>query len=653
VTDQLVLPDASVSHVDASPVSTTSARRRWRRSPLFWFAVLWLIFLGVCALVPSLIATHDPLKQDLHQAYLRAGSGHLLGTDRFGRDLFSRAVWGSRSALQAILIATGLAFGLGVPSGMFAAWRGGRVDRLATWFVDVLFALPLVLLALAMVGVVGTGLTPAMIVLGVLLAARVYRVTRAAVLAEREELYVDAGRITGLPGRALLARYVFPNILPTLIVQVAVMSAGVLLVSSLFSFLGVGASADSYDWGAMLNQARFNFLIEWWPIIPPSIAIVSTVIALNLIGDGLVEIYGRDSSTNSLSVSDRSRAAPASSPPNREAVLSIREMSIEFAMNGESRSVVSDVSLDVFRGEMLAVVGESGSGKTMTVMSALGLTPHPGRMTAGSVWLNGRDVTAISEREWQKIRGRQVGVIFQEPGRALNPVLTVGTQLMEPLRMHQGLTKRQARTRAGELLSLMGVPDPQRRIDEYPYQFSGGMAQRVGVAIALACGPDLLIADEPTSALDVTLQGQLLDVLDEIRRSEGMAVLLITHDLGVVAEIADRVAVMYAGQVVEVGTVHDVLVAPEHPYTSALIATAPHSRSRESVAIGRARLPVIPGTIPAPSARSSGCRFQPRCVYAIDACSADTPPLIAREAGRAARCIRVDELSSELRATVQ
>jgi len=285
----------------------------------------------------------------------------------------------------------------------------------------------------------------------------------------------------------------------------------------------------------------------------------------------------------------------------------------------------------------LGVVGESGSGKSMTMLSALGLTPAPGRMTRGNVRFDGRDVTNLTEKEWQRIRGKDVGVIFQEPIAVLNPAIRVGRQIMEPLMIHMGMNKADARARAGELLAEVRVPDPIRRLDQYPHEFSGGMAQRVGIAMALACEPKLLIADEPSTALDVTVQGQILDLMAEVQQRRNMAIILITHDLGVIAEAADRVLVMYGGQVVETATAGDVFCRPRHPYSRALLDTMPQSHD------GHGELPVIRGMVPSATAWPAGCRFAPRCAFATEACTGVAPELQVVD-GDLVRCVRHGEI---------
>ncbi len=302
---------------------------------------------------------------------------------------------------------------------------------------------------------------------------------------------------------------------------------------------------------------------------------------------------------------------------------------------------VDGVSLDVRAGETLAVVGESGSGKSVTSLSILRLVAQPpGRYAGGEIRFRGKNLLALTEAEMRRIRGAQISMIFQEPMTSLNPVHTCGAQIEEVLRLHEGLSRADARARAIDMLRKVGIPSPEQRVDEYPHQMSGGMRQRVMIAMALACRPALLIADEPTTALDVTIQAQILELLRDLQRELGMAVLLITHDLGVVAEVADRVAVMYAGQVVEYGAVRDLFRGTAHPYTAGLLA------SRPRLGGARERLRTIPGQVPDPADFPPGCRFHPRCPIAQARCRAELPPLTERGAGHHVRCWRADEIAA-------
>ncbi|MDW3177000.1 MAG: dipeptide/oligopeptide/nickel ABC transporter permease/ATP-binding protein [Acidimicrobiia bacterium] len=638
------------TETETSPKPDSPRRRFWKRmfrNPLALFSLVWFAILVVSWVWPELLATHDPFKQDvtLQRLFEGPSGDHWLGTDGLGRDHYSRVIFGAGFAFRSIIIAMSIAVGIGVPVGLFSGWRGGRIDRAIMWVNDVLFSLPIILLAMAVIIILTPSLTNAMIGVGIAMATRFVRLTRGVTLAEKEELYVDAARITGISVPRTLARYIAPNLLSSLIVQAAIISGAVILIGATLSFLGIGASLDDPDWGVMLNRARPDFRREGvWQIVPSGGALVLTVLAFNLLGDSIRDAIGRDASSNALTISKRVDIEPTDRPHRDGALLSVRTIDVEFPTpQGDPVQILNGVSFAVMPGETLGIVGESGSGKSMTMLSALGLTPAPGRLTRGSVQFDGRDVTSISEREWQKIRGKDIGFIFQEPIAVLNPALKVGRQLMEPLLLHTDMNKSQARERAIELLAEVKVPDPGRRIDQYPHEFSGGMAQRVGIAMSLACNPKLLIADEPTTALDVTVQGQILDLLMEIQETHDTSIIVITHDLGVIAEVADRVIVMYGGQGVEGGSVEDIFLRPRHPYTRALLETMP--QNHES---GDDRLKVIGGVVPAPTDWPVGCRFAPRCAAATEICHTDLPSLEVIGAGVTVRCHHWEDLQSSL-----
>ena len=318
------------------------------------------------------------------------------------------------------------------------------------------------------------------------------------------------------------------------------------------------------------------------------------------------------------------------------ALLDIRDLRTYFHTDDGVARAVDGLDLHVHRGEVVGLVGESGSGKSVTALSVMGLVSEPGRVEAGSgIALAGRELTSLGPKALRAIRGAEAAMIFQEPMSSLNPVFPIGDQIAEAIRAHGDASKAEARARAVELLEQVGLPDPERRVDEYPHQLSGGQRQRVMIAMALANQPSLLIADEPTTALDVTIQAQILELLLELRAEHGMGILLITHDLGVVAETCDRVVVMYAGQVVEEGPVADVFDSPEHPYTRGLMAAIPRPDAR-----GR-ELTVIPGTVPPPTAWPDGCRFRDRCPHAWELC-ADSPGLLRAGRRQYARCWLVE-----------
>jgi len=319
-------------------------------------------------------------------------------------------------------------------------------------------------------------------------------------------------------------------------------------------------------------------------------------------------------------------------------LLEVDDLQTTFSLGRKTRVVAVDgVSFSVGAGETLAIVGESGSGKSVTSLSIMRLLPAGvGQISRGSIRLRGRDLTTLSEAEMRAVRGKDIGMIFQEPMTSLNPVHTIGHQISEVVVRHEGLSKRAAHERAVELLQLVGIPEPRRRADNYPHQMSGGMRQRAMIAMALACQPSLLIADEPTTALDVTIQAQILDLLKTLQDKLGMAIVFITHDLGVVAEVADRVVVMYAGQVVETGSVEDIFERPRMPYTAGLMNSIPRLGS----SLNKVRLEAIPGQVPALSRLPVGCRFSTRCAHALPDCATVMPSLDPVMPGREVRCLR-------------
>ncbi len=623
-------------------------RQRFVRQRLALAAALVLALFMLLALFAPLVAPYDPGAQNLRATLQGPSPQHWLGTDALGRDTLSRVIFGARISFQAAFLAVALAIVIGVPIGLLAGYYGGWLDRLAMWLVDMLFALPPLLLAFAILAIMGPGLLNVVLAIGLIMSTLYVRLTRGVVLAEREQLYVENARVGGLGTGSILARHLLPNIVPPLIVQTAQLLAVVLLIEAALSFLGLGVAVGEPSWGRMLADAQAVLARQPFLPWPPGLALTITVLAFNLLGDGLRDSLERESG--------QSAGPPPPAPPVATTPAPIQAATPDFAAaaapllavdglevrfpgsQGQERIILEDVGFELAAGETLGIVGESGSGKSMTALALLGLVPPPGRISAGSIRLNGRELLALPAAELRRLRGREIAMVFQEPMAALNPVLTVGQHLVEPLRLHHGMSRKQARARALELLDLVQVPNPQQRIDDYPHQFSGGMAQRVMIARALACNQQLLVADEPTTALDVTVQGQILDLLHDIQRRFGMAMIFITHDLGVVAEVCDRVAVMYAGQIVETAPADELFAAPRHPYTAALLATMP----QRDLLTGR--LPMLPGAAPQAGQWPVGCRFHPRCPYANELCRNAVPPLQELAAAQASRCARLHEI---------
>jgi len=319
---------------------------------------------------------------------------------------------------------------------------------------------------------------------------------------------------------------------------------------------------------------------------------------------------------------------------NKEPILQIKDLKVSFQSGKKFVAAVDGISFDLKEGEILGIVGESGSGKSVTSLATMGLIPSPpGKIENGEIKFEGKDLTSLSEKEWRKIRGNQISMIFQEPMTSLNPLFTVGNQLLEAILLHTDLSKREAIVRCIELLKLVGIPRAEGILKEYPHQLSGGMRQRVMIAMAMACNPRMLIADEPTTALDVTIQAQILALMKNLNKKTNTSIIFITHDLGVVAEVCERVIVMYSGQIVEQGDVRTILKDPKHPYTKGLLKSVPDLRGKKD------RLYSIPGSVPAPGTVHKGCRFAARCSEAFGKCKVESPELFKSEKdGHEVRC---------------
>ncbi|MFH8757508.1 dipeptide/oligopeptide/nickel ABC transporter permease/ATP-binding protein [Streptomyces atroolivaceus] len=560
------------------PRRTGGATRRVLRNPLGGVSAALLLILVVAVVLAPLIAPQAPGASSLADAFAGPSAGHPLGMDSAGRDILSRLLYGGRNTLGGALLALAIALALGVPSGLFAGYHGGRFDAVANWTVNLVMALPAMVVLLASRAILGPKVWVLMIVLGVLVAPSFFRLVRGIVAHVRRELYVDAAKVSGLSDTRIVARHVLTVVRGPIIIQVSLVSGIAIALQAGLEFLGVG-SGSAATWGAMLNEAFQNIQRAPQLILWPGLALGLTNCALVLMAvavrDALEEQAPQPRSAH------RRRSAPAAAPsrdsgrptPPRAPLLSVRGLAVAYAQpDGTDTEVVHGVDLDVHPGEIVGLVGESGSGKTQTAFSILGILPEGGRVTYGSVTVDGRETAGLRERDQRALRGKTVGYVPQEPMSNLDPAFTIGSQLMEPVRHHLGLSRKAAAARALELLRLVEIPDPERTLRLYPHEISGGMAQRVLIAGAMSCDPELLIADEPTTALDVRVQAEVLDLLRRLQKERGLGVLLVTHNLGVVADICDRVAVMNTGRIVESGTTEQVLGQPQDPYTRSLLA---------------------------------------------------------------------------------
>lgn len=616
-------------------------------------AVLCLVYLvaiaGIAIIAPiALPEVSGQNAGDLLAVRQLPSPEHLLGTDTLGRDVLERLLVGTRITMIGVIEALVVVLAMGVPLGLAAGYFGGWLDTVIGWLADLSFSMPNILIILVVLTVYPQNMTAAMVTLGFIAAPGLMRIVRSATISVRGELYIAAAKVSGLSAPYIIARHVLPRIAGAVIVQASLLAAAALLVQTGLAFLDLVVPAPAPSWGGMVADGVRAMVLQPWLIWPPGIAIVLTILAFGLLADVVRDTTSEGwSAPLQRSVSRTRHGTPMeqsgpTSPPathNADALLSIEGLRVSFESATGPRTVLDDVSLDVAPGETVGLVGESGCGKTATAMSVLGLLPGTGRIGAGTIWFNGRDLAALSERELRGIRGKEIGLISQEPMISLNPAFRIGKQLAEAVRKHHGVTPREAHSRAIALLRRVHLPDPETVARRYPHELSGGMAQRVAIARALAGEPKLLIADEPTTALDVTVQAEILDLLREIQREHGMAVLLVTHDWGVVADICDRAVIMYAGQVVECAELLPMFQQPLHPYTEALLAANPQN------ATGTEMLPAIPGSVPPPGQWPLGCHFHTRCRYATDACREASIQLEQPANGRLTRCIHHDQLA--------
>ncbi|WP_369030945.1 MULTISPECIES: dipeptide/oligopeptide/nickel ABC transporter permease/ATP-binding protein [Streptomyces] len=560
--------------------SLTALRRALAR-PAVWASLIWLIGISVACALASVLAPIDPLEQDLSNTFSGPGALHWLGSDELGRDIFSRLLHGGGGLLLTALIPVGVSLVIAVPGGLLAGYLSGRVDAAATFVVDILFALPGLVVVLAIAAVTDNNLIVMAIAFGVLTSGALFRVVRTSTAAARDLSYVDAALVSRLSRPRILARHILPNVTGPLIVQTVLQYSGTFLFLTSLSFLGLGFSPETPSWGQMTLNAAQNIDQHPWLMVPVGVALTATVLALNLVGHALLDALSGHRRPSQLPdprrpVPDVPADGAAAPAPASDAVLTVDRLHVCYpGQGGSDRAVVRDVGFQLRRGEVFGLVGESGSGKTTTALSILGLVPPPGRVTSGRVLLHGEDLLRLNEARLRKVRGSRIGLVAQEPMAALDPSFTVGSQLDEIICLHRRVRRREARRIALSLLTRVGLPDPAAVARRYPHQLSGGIAQRVAIALALSGEPDVLVADEPTAALDVTVQAEIIDLLLYLREESSLTLLLVTHDLGVVADICDRVAVMSDGRLIEEGTTEAVLLSPAQEYTRTLVAATP------------------------------------------------------------------------------
>lgn len=624
-------------------------------------ALILLCVITAITLLAPYLGLPDPDVGNLSKAFEGSAPGHPLGFDAQGRDVLSRLVFGARATLSISILAVllGMVFGvvLGVVSGFFGRATDGTIQRVN----DILLVFNPILLGLFLVGFLGPGALNLVIAVGIGMIPIFVRLTRGIALQTRSTLYVEAARTFGARPLWILRRHMIGDVLAPSIAM-ATLGMGISILSAAgLGFLGLGVQSPTPEWGTMMGDGRNYLFSDPWLVTLPGLAIIVVVVAFNLLGDGLqVALSGESPRRRRLpAVVTRGRAPSAIAPgtgsrpggvvevedggedadPGRggdPCVLHVTDLHTQFGSGDGTVFAVQGVSFDVHAGETVGLVGESGCGKTTTMRSVLGLIEGAaGRVTRGTALFEGVDTLRLGAKDRRRLLGGAVALIPQDPMSALNPVMRIGVQLDEAIRNHQPAVRRaERRDRILEALALVGLDRGVQLLRQYPHELSGGMLQRVMIAMAILNKPRLIVADEPTTALDVTVQAHVLDTLAAAQKASGAAVVLITHDLGVIAERTSRVLVMYAGKVVESGPTRDVLTRPYHPYTRALLASSPE------MDIKRHRLTAIQGQPPRLSREWVGCAFAPRCAAVLRSgvCQAEVPELVAIDHDRKVAC---------------
>jgi len=568
------------------PRRRESAWSRFVRNPLGVVAVIILAGVILACASALVLPLPDPNLIDVRNAMQPPSAEHLLGTDASGRDVLSRLLWGGQINLLGAALAMAVALVVGLPTGLLAGYYRGWFDGAANWVNNLNMALPGIVVLLAVRAVAGPSIWISMAVFGVMLAPGIFRVTRAAVLSVRSELYVDAAKVAGLSDARIIGKHILVVVRAPVIIQLARVASIAIAIQAGLEFLGITDSTVP-SWGSMLNEAFRRIYSSPLLVLWPSLAIGLTSLALVLLANALRDALEggslavasprsqRPSAPSAraagMSGTESGTTSGAEPAPAADTLLAVRDLEVAYGEGAGRTTVVHGVSLDIRPGEVLGLVGESGSGKSQTAFSILGLLPDGGRVSGGSIRFADRELTEMTPQQRRRLLGTEIAYVPQEPMSNLDPSFTIGQQLTVPLRARRGLSRQAARERVLALLARVGIPDPEKTFRSYPHQVSGGMAQRVLIAGAVAGEPRLLIADEPTTALDVTVQAEVLGLLRDLQRETGVAVLLVTHNFGVVADLCDRVAVMRGGVIVETGITDQVLTAPSEPYTRELL----------------------------------------------------------------------------------
>lgn len=604
-----------------------------------------MLCVVLLALITPLLPLADPdVTNTANRFKTPFTEGALLGTDHLGRDLLARLLWGTRLSLMVGFAAAMIAATIGAAIGIIAGYFGGRTDNLIMRGVDMLMAFPYILLALAIVAALGPGLFNALIAVAAVNIPFFARNIRGVTVGIAHREFVDAARLSGMSDARIILTEILPNVVPVIVIAMSTTIGWMILETAGLSFLGLGSQPPQADLGSMLGEARSALITNPHTSVVPGVMILIIVMAINLLGDGVRDALDPRLKSGALSRPMAATLVNRTGPvpePKGNGLLEVQDLETQFHVKNRVYKAIDGVSLHVKPGECLGIIGESGSGKSVTALSVMGLVASPpGVITGGAVRYDGTDLIGAPYKHLREMRGKNVAYIFQDPLATLHPLYKVGDQLVEAIRSHYSISGAEGRKKAIDLLRAVRIPNPEKRISDYPHEMSGGMRQRVGIAMALANDPDIIIADEPTTALDVTVQAQILALLDDLRKTRGLAIVFITHDFGVVAQLCDRVAVMYAGRIVEEGPTKAILDAPMHPYTARLMACVPE------LGEGKRRLEAIPGLPPVVDDLPTGCAFAERCHKSQTACRESNIALVS-DTSRAVRCLFPENPNAE------
>ncbi|MBQ5471759.1 MAG: ATP-binding cassette domain-containing protein [Treponema sp.] len=562
---------------------------------------------------------------------------YLLGADNLGRDLFSRIVYGSRISLTIGFVATAVSLFLAILLGGISGYFGSKTDWLIMRFAEFFMLIPSLYLILFLRSLLntrmdsGTSYMVITLILALVGWPGTARTIRGMVHSiKREEFVLDA-QLEGVPGVVIIVKYIVPQMASLLIVSTALSVPGFIMSETTLSYLGLGINDPAVSWGSLINRdistlsnlRNFPWLL--WPVF----MLLLVTLAFNFIADALRDFYDPYSSVfktfrknkknrNEEAVKDEKKF---SASEGTSVLLSVKDLHVTFTILRGTKAVkvygVRGVNFELKRGEILGLVGESGSGKSVST-SAIPCLLSQNAQAEGEIIYDGVNLMTLSQKELREYRGKKIAIIFQEPGRSFDPLQNIGSVFYETLKnQNPQITKEEADKKAVELLTEVGLPEPESRLKSYPHQFSGGQLQRIGIAIALAQNCELLIADEPTTALDVTIQAQIVSLLLKLKEERGLSIIFISHDIHLVARISDRIAVMYGGKVMETGTADQIIKAPRHPYTKALISSLPEFGSHYT----EGPMNSIPGKVSDPANPPKGCPFAPRCSYAKEECN--------------------------------